>query len=229
MNVKGSQYQVQQYVNVYSDELNEAILQSSPSLLSFINRKLTIQWQSPLKVDNYYEYRDDFLKTLFLKDREREKYENQLRKYWAARGPVWDGLATIVSDSGEKGMLLLEAKSHINETRSKIKATSIKSKEVIYRTIDEVKQAVKSAESIDPWVNEYYQLANRLSFLYILNEKLNIPTWLILCNFIQDETHIATNLHEWLLHYKEVFDKLRIDFKTDLMSRFIQIYIHAKE
>lgn len=70
---KGSQYQLQKYVNVYTQELNNAILQSSPSLLAFINNSLEIQWKSPLIEDNYYEYQDDFLKAIITDDIELQK------------------------------------------------------------------------------------------------------------------------------------------------------------
>lgn len=226
---KGSQYQLQKYVNVYPQELNNAILQSSPSLLAFINNSLEIQWKSPLIEDSYYEYQDDFLKAIITDNIELQKNKLKLQDYWPRRGPVWDGIATVTGQDNKKGLLLIEAKAHIDETSSQIKATSDKSRKLIKATLHEVQAIFGSTSSIDSWLNDYYQLANRLSFLYLLNEKLHIPTWLVLCNFVNDDTHISTDLDEWLLHYRTVFNKMGIDFNAGMMSKVIMLFIPGKE
>lgn len=225
---KGSQYQLQKYVNVYTQELNNAILQSSPSLLAFINNSLEIQWKSPLIEDNYYEYQDDFLKAIITDDIELQKNKLKIQDYWPRRGPVWDGIATVTGQDNKKGLLLIEAKAHIDETSSQIKATSDKSRKLIKATLHEVQAIFGSTSSIDSWLNDYYQLANRLSFLYLLNEKLHIPTWLVLCNFVNDETHISTDMHEWILHYQTIFNRMGIDSNAKLMSKVIMIFISGK-
>lgn len=226
---KGSQYQLQKYVNVYTQELNNAILQSSPSLLAFINNSLEIQWKSPLMQDGYYEYQDDFLKVITKDNTVLNNYKITLQDYWPRRGPVWDGIATVTGQDNKNGLLLAEAKAHISETTSQIKATSEKSRKLIQATLQEVQAIFGSTSSIDPWLNDYYQLANRLSFLHLLNEKLKIPTWLVLCNFVNDDTHISTDLDEWLLHYHTVFNKMGIDFNVGMMSKVLMLFIPGKE
>lgn len=158
---------------------------------------------------------------------ELKKYEELLRQYWTRGGPVWDGMAVVEGEGGNKGLILVEAKAHINETYSQMKFSSGKSKSLIKRTIQETQIAFDSTSIIDPWVNQYYQLANRLSFLYILNEKLNIPTWLVLCNFVDDRSYKPTQLKEWLQHYKIVFRKLGIDPNRILMNKVISIYVQG--
>lgn len=226
---KGSQYQMQKYVNVYTHELNDAILQNSPSLLAFTNDSFEIQWKSPLMEDGYYEYQDYFLKVITKDNTVLNNYRITLQDYWPRRGPVWDGIATVTGQLNNKGLLLVEAKAHINETSSQIKATSEKSRKLIQETIHEVQAVFGSNSSIDPWLNDYYQLANRLSFLYLLNEKLHIPAWLLLCNFVDDNTHISTDTQEWLLHYHKIFNKMGIDYNTGLMSKVIMLFIPGKE
>lgn len=225
---KGSQYQLQKYVNEHSTEFNNAVLQASPSLLSFINKELIFEWNSPLKDDGFYEYQDDFLKTAIENEVELSKQEQLLRQYWTRRGPVWDGLAIVVGKDDRKGLILVEAKAHVNETYSQMKATADDSINKIKKTIHETKTAFGSSGSEDVWLKEYYQLANRLSFLYILNEKLNIPTWLVLCNFVDDQTYKPTQLKEWLQHYKEVFNKLGIQSDCALMGKIITVYMQSK-
>lgn len=226
---KGSQYQIQKYVNEYSSELNKMILQSSPSLLAFIRPSLDILWKSPLSASNFYEYQDDFLRVVISDEKELEQYEKVVREHWPRRGPVWDAVATIANENNEKGLLLVEAKAHLHETFSQMRATSDNSRQLIERTIQEAKAVFRSTSSDDPWLKEYYQLANRLSFLYILNEKLQLPTWLVLCNFVEDSSHVPTSVNEWLRHYREVYNKMGIDPNACLMNKLISIYVPSIE
>ena len=61
---KGSQFLLAEYVNNQSIWLNSQILKSSVQLLNEINDELAIEWISPLKQNNYKEYRDNFLNVL---------------------------------------------------------------------------------------------------------------------------------------------------------------------
>lgn len=135
----------------------------------------------------------------------------------------------MTGQDNKKGLLLIEAKAHIDETSSQIKATSDKSRKLIQATLHEVQAIFGSTSSIDSWLYDYYQLANRLSFLHLLNEKLKIPTWLVLCNFVNDKTHISTDLNEWLFHYHTVFNKMGIDFNAGMMSKVLMLFIPGKE
>lgn len=88
-------------------------------------------------------------------------------------GPAWDGLAVIEGKDGQKGLLLAEAKAHVSETASRFKASSVASIETITETLLLIKDVFQSTTPITAWLNEYYQLANRLAFLYLLNTKLH--------------------------------------------------------
>lgn len=57
------------------------------------------------------------------------------------------------------------------------------------------------------WMETYYQLGNRLAFLYELKKK-GYDVRLVLLNIINDPTFILTSEKEWKNHYKEVFIKL---------------------
>jgi hypothetical protein len=217
---KGSKFLFCKYVNHNQDDLNKLILMSSPSLLSFIDREQTFIWKSPLKDDNCKEYRNEFLELVDEWKGKREHLEN----YWPKIGPQWDGLAVVQGKDGQKGLLICEAKAHVKEMKSRIKAEDHSSIELINRTIDDVKNRINSKAQAEIWLNHYYQLANRLSFLYLLNKKLEIPTWLVLVNFINDPTHIPTSLSEWLSHYQTVFSEMDINYSADLFKNVIMIY-----
>ena len=63
-----------------------------------------------------------------------------------------------------------------------------------------------------------------MAYLYILNSKLNIPTWLVLVNFIDDSTHKATEITEWVRHYQDVYTKMDINYDSELLNKIISIY-----
>ncbi|GGF27320.1 hypothetical protein GCM10010954_27980 [Halobacillus andaensis] len=214
---KGSQLLIEKYVNYQENTLNEHILTSSPSLLSYMNKGGRIQWHSPLK-EKFHEYRNDFLEL----DDEWKKNVDQLGKYWPNRGPSWDAAATIQGD--KKGLLLVEAKAHIHEMKSKIQAKDPSSIDLIKRTLEDTQVSIDSHASQDIWLNKYYQLSNRMAYLYILNEKLQIPTWLVLVNFVDDYTHKSTSIEKWIQHYQCVFAEMDIKPSTRLLNRLITIF-----
>jgi hypothetical protein len=85
---KGSQRQIQTYVNDKTNALNSAIAQALPQF--DLNEK-AIHWASPLKDDMYSEYRDsEFLERVGL------AHASALRKFWPRNGPCWDALADSV-------------------------------------------------------------------------------------------------------------------------------------
>ena len=56
------------------------------------------------------------------------------------RGPVWDGLAKAKGNSGEEIILLVEAKAHLSEMKSELRATSLDSVSVIRKTFQKFRQ-----------------------------------------------------------------------------------------
>jgi len=221
---KGSQFLLQKFVNDYSDSLNQHILSSSSSLLAFLGGDMKITWKSPLVGEDYYEYRDDFLSAYYVEKEQASIVMQKIRQYWPKNGPVWDGIAVVEGKNEKKGLLLVEAKAHIDETISRIQATSPVSIEKIRKSILLAQEGFRSSAEIDPWLDEYYQLANRLTFLYLLNRKFAIPTWLVLANFVDDRSYKPTSLYTWLQHYQAVFQTLGIDSDSELLSKVITIF-----
>ena len=218
---KGSQLQLQRIVNERPEELNALILGASPTLLAFGARGIT--WRSPLKEPTegtaYYEYRDDFLKPLGLEDR-----ESKLREFWPSKGPRWDGLAIVDSPKGS-GYLLVEAKAHGGEANSESGAKASDS-------VAQIEAALKQTQKYmhvpaGEWTKPYYQLANRLAFLYFMNIELELPTWLVLINFVADTTHLPTELGEWLEKYREMYKKLRIGHDSPLTEKVVCVFPKA--
>ena len=180
---KGSQKWIQRLINNQPEHLN-----------SQIRAKLNlptdehIQWLSPLKDDEYSEYRDqEFIDLLGVKLEEKP-----LTDFWPKRGPQWDALGK--SSSGK--LFLVEAKSHIRELISTMQAKDEDSARKIRKSLQETKRFLGSNAEID-WSCGFYQYVNRLAHLYLLRQN-KLPAHLLFVYFINDfEMKGPTTIHEW--------------------------------
>jgi hypothetical protein len=180
---KGSQKWIQKLVNDRPEILNSQIW----STLSFsVNED--IQWLSPLKRDNYAEYRDQaFLNLLGVK-----LDKMPLAEFWPERGPQWDALG---KSSGGK-LLLVEAKSHISELISKSKAQDEASMKKIQKSLEETGRYLNSRVNA-AWSESFYQYTNRLAHLHLLR-KNELPAYLVYVYFLNDaEMKGPTTFYEW--------------------------------
>ena len=180
---KGSQKWLQKLVNDKPEILNSRIWSS----LNFSEEE-HIAWLSPLKSDDYAEYRDQaFLNFLDVK---LEKVP--LAQFWPRGGPQWDALGK--SSSGK--LLLVEAKSHISELISSLQAEDQGSIEKITTSLGETKRYLNSSAQVE-WTRCFYQHANRLAHLYLLR-KNDLHAYLIFVYFLNDiEMKGPTSLAEW--------------------------------
>ena len=219
---QGSRLYLQEYMAHAQDELSELMIAASPSLLAFVDSKTKIEWKSPLVEDDFYEYRDDFIKVLGLEQEKYQKATQALRKFWPKNGPQWDGLAIATGDNGELGLLLVEAKAHITETKSDLKAESQVSIDLINQSMA-ITQGYYGLKQTN-WTQNHYQLGNRIAFLYFINELLRIPTWLVLVNFT-DGVYKTTSRGEWLAHYHEIYGDMGINpADHKLLNYVIQVF-----
>ena len=135
-----------------------------------------LPWRSPLKDDEYAEYRDEaFLERLGVK---LELYP--LKDFWPKMGPQWDGLGK----SSQGKLFLVEAKSHIPELISTFKGTRKASIDKICSSLEETKKRFGVKADYD-WSNPFYQYANRLAHVYLLR-KNKLDAWLVNVYFVND-------------------------------------------
>jgi len=221
---KGSRFCLQEYIKKNKNKLSQYIIASSFSLISFMDKDLKVEWKSPLEENDFYEYRDDFFRDLDI-NVITEDIEKKLRLFWPKNGPQWDGIAVVNGKEKRKGILLIEAKSHTSETKSDMKATADKSIDLINSSIEKTQNYMGIKPQL--WTNEYYQLANRIAYLYFLNVKLKIPTWLVLINFTDDISYKSTALSEWLRHYNIIASKMGINEDCNLLDKIIMVFIPA--
>ncbi|MBN1843810.1 MAG: hypothetical protein JW883_16210 [Deltaproteobacteria bacterium] len=180
---KGSLKWIQKAVNDRPDLLDLAIKKAL-----ILPASANIEWVSPLKNDEYAEYRDGaFLKRLGVELKRRP-----LKDFWPAQGPQWDALGRIDG----KAYFLVEAKAHVAEIISSSQAKSPASISLIGKSLDDTRAFLKLSPHVD-LTKGFYQYANRLAHLYLLRELNEIPAYLVFVYFVNDPTHIPTIRDEW--------------------------------
>ena len=214
---KGSQKWIQVAVNDHRGILNEQIgqnLRLKPSIFG---------WFSPLKCDEYAEYRDqDFIDLLGLK-----LWVFPLRRFWPSRGPRWDGLARTDKDQ----VLMVEAKSHIGELREKgSSASSDKSKELIRCALKRTQQFLEADLSVDWSRLPYYQYANRLAHLYLLTELNGIDAYLLMIFFLNDEEMKGPKGSKvWKEAIQSCHTAMGLHLDNRLSGRIINLYLDVHD
>jgi hypothetical protein len=180
---KGSQKWIQKLVNEKPEILNSQIRVS----LNFSEEE-QVNWLSPLKNDDYAEYRDQaFLGLLNVKLKKLP-----LEQFWPKGGPQWDALGK--SASGK--LFLVEAKSHIPELISSLRAENEESKKKIQDSLEATKKFLNCNTKVD-WSQHFYQYANRLAHLCLLREN-DLQAYLVNVYFLNDvEISGPTTFYEW--------------------------------
>jgi hypothetical protein len=186
----GSQLQIQLWVTRRSTQLTQALLAALPSLAPQNPR---IRWVSPLEDGGFAEYQDrEFLRAVGL-----ERCTPQLSRFWPRGGPVWDALAAVETARTLdcRGVLLVEAKSHVSEVFGGGCKASARSRKRIEEALELTKRWLGASPDSD-WTGALYQSANRLAHLYFFRQVMGVPAWLINVYFINDP-HWPTSRAEW--------------------------------
>jgi len=215
---KGSQRQIQTYVNEHQEMLTQEVLKALPSLAA---QQSKIKWVSPLQSEHYAEYYDQGL----LRALEHPELTNILNQFWPRKGPHWDALAVVemADRSAGKGVLLVEAKSYRLEVTGVGTQADGESLRVI---IDRMRDTAKwlgvtwRPSYADLWTGTLYQYANRLAYLYFFREIAKIPAWLVNIYFLNDP-YRPTSREQWNDFLPEVkwrlgIQDIQIPHATDL-------------
>jgi hypothetical protein len=180
---KGSQKWIQKLVNEKPQLLNSLILSNR-----FVAEKDEIQWLSPLKEDGYAEYRDEACLELLKVD--LKSYP--LKDFWPKNGPQWDALGKSMSGK----LFLVEAKSHIPELISNLKASNQASTDKIFSSFKQVREHFGSKTDFG-WSKTFYQYANRLAHVDLLRRN-GLSAYLLFVYFLNDsEMSGPTTSDEW--------------------------------
>ena len=198
---KGSKFWIQTLVNL---DDGKALTKEIQKIDSTIH---SIEWKSPLRCNDINRSYQE------LKTNGIDGITKEMLEIWPDNGPWWDGVGIAQTENSDT-IILVEAKAHINKTKSKCRATS----EDSINKIRDVLEYTNSKLSIKPynkniWEEHYYQLSNRLVFLLHLKEQ-GVNVSLLLLNIVDDPTYILTSELEWEKHYEEVFESMLGNRKT---------------
>ena len=180
-----------------------------------VGKNMNINWKSPLKSDDYAEYRDeDFLIKLGIFN----KYP--LSNFWPDKGPQWDALGV----SGDE-IILVEAKANIPEMESPGTKAKTDSRRKIENSLNEVKKYLSVSDTID-WTGTFYQYVNRIAHLYYLREKNKVETLLLFIYFINDvSVNGPKTKDEWLQAIQTMECYLGLSKKHKLRNYIYDIFI----
>ena len=197
--------------------IQQAIEERWHDLESPILRKMSatsIEWRSPIRSDNFAEYRDGaFLELLGL-----SRMADKLAEFWPRRGPQWDALGC--TNTGQ--VLLVEAKAHIGEFCTPGTTASDESRTGIEASLTNVALALGSTKGTR-WPDLFYQYANRLAHLWFLRQQ-GVDAYLVLVGFIGDaEMKGPSSSETWNAAYQVADYGLGLSARHP-MSQFV---IHA--
>jgi len=171
---RGSLKWIQLVVNNCPELINEFLKEAC-----VLSPGTQIEWISPLRADQFAEYRDQaFLDRLSIGLEKR-----RLGAFWPRRGPQWDALAR--SNRGD--VFLVESKAHVGEIQFRGTKASGGSARLIDASLKEVQSYLGVDPAIDYWSRILYQYTNRLAHLYLLRVLNEIPTFLIFLYFVGDK------------------------------------------
>uniref|UniRef100_UPI004055A896 hypothetical protein n=1 Tax=Candidatus Electronema sp. TaxID=2698783 RepID=UPI004055A896 len=169
----------------------------------------------PLKDDR------EFIGLEFIQDIQVQK---KWKEFWPQTGNTqnWDAVGQIYFEDTPE-WLLLEAKGHIGEIKSKCGAKKPNSKKLICSALEETREAVCRPCLTANWLEPYYQYANRLAVLYFLLKKcMPAVKARLLFIYFYGENRKGCNCpqseQEWYPAIKDMTKHLGIDNDSELMK-----------
>lgn len=209
---KGSQKWIQKLINENASTINALLKQNL-----HLPQDEKIDWLSPLEKYKYSEYYDE----AFLKKLRLSALVPELRKFWPKGGPHWDGMGQSTSQK----VFLVEAKSHIPELISSLRATNPFSKRQIEESLSWTKKELGSKTDFD-WSKTFYQYTNRLAHVHFLRQK-QVSAYFVSVYFLDDsEMNGPKTSDEWrgalrLLHRclgleEHILSKLVVELFIDV-------------
>lgn len=225
----GSRYQLGRWIAERSTELQAMVFDACPSLAAFATGEL--EWIAPTGPQDPRELRDEFWAEIGLGGP-----SPQDARWWPARGPVWDAVARVHGADGEVGGVVVEAKGRINEVSAGgCKATGA-SLEKIRAAFSDV-QADLGIPTDVGWLRAYYQMANRLAFLWFARRRgEERPLWLVWIYFLGEHYPTATALSvgprdesDWAPAIQAAKDELGLLAQHELSQFQATVFLPALE
>lgn len=168
---QGSQHWLQVAVNQAPEVLLNAL---RPAL--GLPSDATITWSSPLKSEDFCEYRDmEALRKMGIK----RLPIRDLDEFWPQRGPVWDALGR----TSDGQFVFVEAKAHAGEVKSPATGATSESLALIQKSLEEARNHFAPGSDAD-WSGTFYQYANRLAHHYLFHTVNGLRSHMVFLYFL---------------------------------------------
>jgi hypothetical protein len=189
--VSDSQSQLQDYIHRFPGYLNSEIERLLPANARPVGQH--VQWLSALDSNRYHiSPSADFLRAAGLSDQ-----PSLLDSRWSRLGLCWDAVGLLAQGKDRpQAVLLVEAKSQIEQLDSPSGRVPSHSSPLILETFQETRQWLDALETQD-WTGPLYRTANRLAHLHLLRNHLDVPAWLVQVYFLNDPAGPASRA-DWL-------------------------------
>ena len=133
-----------------------------------------------------------------------------------------------ISKIDKKDILLIEAKSHIGELQSILRAKAKNSLRKISQSLTQAQEFLGVKSHLD-WAAPFYQYTNRLAHLYFLRELNKLPAYLIFVYFLNDpDMHGPSTREEWQGALKLMKTLLGLS-RHKLSKYMVDIFIDVNE
>lgn len=210
----GSQLQLQIYVSRRESEITASVITALGNAGAYFE---DIRWVCPVEHERFTEACDGvFLDALELSD-----LRPNLKSFWPAGGPRWDGLAI---PSPRPGALLIEAKSYPEEIFGSGCQATQNSRQIIEDSLTRAKLWAGAAESAN-WLGSLYQYANRLAHVFFLREIGQVEAWLVNLCFVND-AHSPTSLQRWQQQLAAI--KCQLGFSGKKVPFAVDVFLPAR-
>ncbi len=159
------------------------------------------------------------------------------KKYWPATGtpPTWDAVGNLEYAHGTE-LMMIEAKAHVGELNSSCGAKNPASLRTIKSAFASTAKVLTNGGNVTPaWMDEYYQLANRLAVLNFLTNVCQppVPARLVLVYFYgqrggnMNGRNCPQDQVQWKNVLSTMYKALDIDERSTLWKRVHNVFVDA--
>jgi hypothetical protein len=219
----GSEWHLLRYLGYHRDLLDQTIVSS-------VGCK-SISWMD-FKFSSKYDPLNQEIEWKGIQFLQNDENQQQWNVFWPASGNPqnWDAIGKVHFDD-RKEWLLVEAKAHIAELKSKCGATNRKSKEMIRMALLSTQSAMNvSPDFIENWLNTNYQYCNRLAVLHFFHNICRPPVLArLLFIYFYGERHpgmdCPSSPFDWEMIVKDTEKYLGIPESHSLSKNIHHIYL----
>jgi hypothetical protein len=226
--LKGSARHIRWYANQGEVSLTGEIFDAFQTLAAAASSG--VRWVSPRPPDYRELWNERFMQGIG-----RPDLMSAFKAFWPHSGtgtPHWDAVGLVDLQGGDTGVVLVEAKSHLVEFDKPSDASTAGelSLATIAQACLEARGFYGVSKSSPDWASAHYQVANRYTHLWWLDQVQGIPTWLVWA-FICDDPDwqgtgsVALDKQAWSSRFQQVIGKVGIPKDHQLSDRVGAVYL----